>query len=95
MLMGYLPSRGRFFNRAYFEGVRALNQEHLARFSAQQVTPAQATAVTAGVGGFLAIHWFLRPFSTAVAVWLILTVVPWAIHAWGWWKERTAARTPC
>jgi hypothetical protein len=95
MLMGYLPGRGTFFNRAYFEHVRALNQEHLARFSAQQVTPTQASVVTAGVGAFLAIHWFLRPFPTTVAVWVILTVVPWAIHAWGWWMARTAARTPC
>lgn len=88
MLLGYLPGDGTFFNRIYFQNVRALNQEHLTRFSAQQTTPSQATAVTAGVGAFLAIHWFLRPFPTAVALWLILTLVPWAVHAWGWWMAR-------
>ena len=95
LLGGYLPGRGMFFNRAYFQWVRELNQEHVTRFSAQQITPSQATAVTAGVGAFLAIHWFLRPFPTAVAIWLVLTVVPWAMHAWGWWMARRKVPASC
>jgi len=90
MLLGYLPGRGTFFNRVYFQNVQALNQEHLARFSAQQTTRAQAAVVTFAVGAFLAIHWFLRPFPTTVAVWSIVTLVPWAVHAWGWWVARRA-----
>jgi hypothetical protein len=91
MLAGYLPGRGTFFNAAYFRSVRELSDQHIARFSPGQVDPSMATAVAAGVCIFFAIHWVLRPFPTPVALWLVLTAVPWALYARTAWRSRASA----
>jgi hypothetical protein len=92
LLIGYLPGRGTFFNAAYFRAVRNLNQEHIERFSTDQLAPGQATVVALVVGGFLALDWLLRVVTTQVAIWLVLTLVPWAMSAWTAWQGRRTAR---
>jgi hypothetical protein len=88
MVAGYLPARRTFFNAEYFREVRRLSDQHIERMSPGQVDPRLAAAVVACVSALLAAHWFLRPFPTPVALWLVLAAVPWALQIWAWWRLR-------
>jgi len=65
---------------------------HVDRFSTAQLAPTQATAVALVVAGFLALEWFFKLLTTQVAIWLVLTLVPWGMSAWTAWQGRRTAR---
>lgn len=90
MLIGYLPDRRSFFNREYFRRVRELTDEHLARFSSEHVSRSRATLAALAAAMLLVAHWFLPLVPTRFVVWLILTIVPWALLGWASMRARVA-----
>jgi hypothetical protein len=86
MLVGYLPGKQEFFNRAYFKRARELSREHVDRFSPEQVPKGEATVMVVAVCAYLAVHWLFRPFETPVAISILLTAVPWVLQARAQWR---------
>jgi hypothetical protein len=76
LLFGFLPSRGRFFNKAYFKELRELRRRHAGRYSDEQVPlPMSMAALVVSVAVFSAnMHFGWVPAH--VAIWSVLVGFP-------------------
>jgi hypothetical protein len=86
MLVAYVPSRTRFFNKKYREDVAEATREHIARVSTKQVAPQQAVAAILIAATLLALQGILHWVSIGFVIWFLLAGVPWVMSAWTGWR---------
>ena len=80
LILYFLPSRDRFFNKAYFSGVQQLTKDHIERVSTAQVYRWQAmlgVVIVAVIYIYNHNHPFL-PRHTVI--WAMLVLLPWGMQ---------------
>jgi hypothetical protein len=77
MLLGYFPDKN--FIGSYKKQVKALNQEHIDRFSSEQVDRIEAWFVLLLVGGVLISNYFLKFFESQFMIFLCLIIGPFLV----------------
>jgi len=77
MLVGFFPGNKTFFNAQYFKELRELNQEHVARYSSNQVSPLQSLLCIVITGGFFFLNYKLRILPRPFAIWVMFVTFPY------------------
>jgi hypothetical protein len=77
MLVGFLPGKKTFFNAQYFKELGELNQEHVERYSSNQVNPLQSLLCIVLTGGFFFLNSKLRILPRPFAIWIMFVIFPY------------------
>ena len=71
MIFGFLPGKGSFFNKRYFEDVRELKKDHIDRYSKKQSTFSLSAICTITSVGFFIANYKYDIFPAIIAIWLV------------------------
>lgn len=76
MLIGFLPGRGTFFNREYFRDIKELKNDHIERYSEDQVKIFHSffVLVIVGTAFYLNYHYSILPRN--LAIWSVFFIMP-------------------
>ncbi len=76
MLIGFLPSQGRFFNAQYFQDFRELQSSHLDRYSDKQVHILQAFFCVLFAGTIFGLNYHYQILPRHLAIWIVFVTFP-------------------
>jgi hypothetical protein len=81
MLFRFLPGDGTFFNKAYFRDLQELKEEHIKRYSDQQVHVLHSLVCVLVSASAFALNYYYRLLPRNVAIWTVFVAFP-LILAW-------------
>jgi hypothetical protein len=76
MLWGYLPGKGTFFNSKYFADVRELNDQHIKRYSDDQVYIGHSIICSILSIALFAVNYYYAILPRHLAIWAVFAIVP-------------------
>jgi len=88
MVIGFLPGKGRFFNDLYFREVKELINEHIDRFSDNQVNILDSIFCVLIIGGFFVSNYYYNFLSRNIAIWVAIVVLPYLFFIINLLKHR-------
>lgn len=88
MLLGFLPSRGRFFNRLYFKETRELVNDHIDRYADHQVPFGLALMSFIYAAGLFSFNQHYGLVRSNFAIWVVFVTFPWV----AWFAEAVFTR---
>lgn len=80
MLLQFLPGKHRFFNDAYFKDLAELKEEHIGRYSDQQVYILHSALVVVLAGADFYINYYYQLLPRHMAIWAVFFVYPVVLH---------------
>ena len=80
MILGFLPGRGSFFNKRYFEDLRELKKDHIDRYSKKQSTFLLSAICTITSVGFFIVNYKYEIFPAIIAIWLAFFALNSIVH---------------
>ena len=79
MLGGFIPEKGKFFNQAYFNDIKILKQEHINRYSNQQVSIIHSCFCLIVSVIVYGINYWLNLIPRNVAIWSLFVLFPFMV----------------
>ena len=76
MLLGFLPGKGTFFNRQYFNDLHELKTNHVDRYSDEQVYIGYSIIFMVLTCCIYGINYFYHFVPTYTAIWIVFVIVP-------------------
>jgi hypothetical protein len=76
MLAGFLPHPWRFFNSEYFSNVQELKEDHIYRYSDQQVTPLHSLICILFIGTIFYLNYHYQMVPKQFAIWMAFVIFP-------------------
>ena len=89
MLMGFLPGRGTFFNDRYFKELKELKDDHVSRYSTNQVSILQSLLCILITGGLFYLNYDYRFLPRQFAIWIVFITFPFLILPFDFLQTRT------
>lgn len=77
MLLYFLPRRHRFFNDRYYKEIKELEDEHINRYSSNQVNIIQALFCILITGGLFYLNYDYRFLPRQFAIWILFIAFPY------------------
>jgi hypothetical protein len=77
MLMGFIPGKNRFFNEKYFEDLRELKQDHIDRYSDEQVHIHHAAYCLLFAYFAFGLNYYFDVLPAHMAIWIVFLVFPY------------------
>ncbi len=77
MLVNFLPGKGTFFNRAYFREVRTLRNDHIERYTEEQLAPDVALLCLLFAGTIFGLNLYYQWVQSSFAIWAVFFAFPW------------------
>ena len=77
MLMGFLPSKGRFFNKEYFSEVKELKDDHIKRYSEGQIHIVDSFFCLLFVGIIFTLNFYYQILPRHIAIWIVFIIFPY------------------
>jgi len=76
MLAGFLPGKGTFFNKQYFRDLQELKNDHINRYSDEQVNILHMLFCVLFVGTAFALNHYYHILPVHLAIWTMFVVFP-------------------
>lgn len=80
LLSGFLPEKGKFFNRAYFRSIRKLKIQHISRYSENQVKLRHSIICIVLSASFFSVNYYYQFLPSHTAIWILFFLVPFVIE---------------
>lgn len=94
MLMGFFPGKGSFFNRRYFIEISELKDNHINRYSDQQVPIGHSILCIIVTGTIYWLNYKYQFLPRHTAVWLAFIFLPLLLALTNYGKKRREYRYP-
>lgn len=79
MLLEFLPGKNRFFNAEYFRELRILKNEHIERYSENQIYVRHAIICIIVTSGLYFVNYTFRILPTHTTIWLGFVLFPFLL----------------
>jgi len=80
MLFGFLPARDTFFNAKYFKEIRELKNEHIKRYSVEQVSVIHSILCIAITGTIFYANYYFQILPRNLAILSVFVVFPYVLY---------------
>lgn len=80
MLFGFLPGKGSFFNKKYFNELKELKKEHISRYSSEQIKKSHALLCIIITSFFFFLNFKFNFMPRNTIIWLVFVLFPVIIH---------------
>ncbi|CAM3636688.1 hypothetical protein MUGA111182_00455 [Mucilaginibacter galii] len=80
MLFDFLPGKGTFFNKKYFDELHELKNDHIERYSGDQVQIAHSIAAVIFSVTVFAVNYHYQFFPKSFAIWITFLVFPLILY---------------
>ncbi len=80
MLFGFLPGKGSFFNKKYFNELKELKKEHISRYSSEQIKKSHALLCIVITSFFFFLNFKFNFMPRNTIIWLVFVLFPLIIH---------------
>lgn len=88
MLIGFLPRWKRFFNSRYFEEFRELKDEHITRYSEEQVSYLDSIFCAVFIGSIFFLNYYYDFVSRQFVIWITFIIFPFIISIYNYLLVR-------
>jgi hypothetical protein len=96
MLFRFLPGKSTFFNKKYFRDLQELKEEHIKRYSDQQVHVLHSLVCVVVSGAAFALNYYYQFLPRNLAIWTVFVAFPLIVavsdSAVKWMRDRRATR---
>lgn len=79
MLFRFLPRPGKFFNTKYFNNVRRLKDDHVYRYSDEQVSPLHSLICILFIGSVFFLNYYYQIVPKQFIIWMAFVTFPFII----------------
>jgi hypothetical protein len=76
MLFRFVPTKSTFFNKAYFRDLQELKEEHIKRYSDEQVHVLHSLVCVIVSGSAFALNYYYRFLPRNLAIWTVFVAFP-------------------
>ncbi len=76
MLLGFLPGQRRFFNEQYYKELKKLKEQHVSRYSSEQVTRVYSLLCILFMGTVFGLNYNYKFVSRNFLIWAVLVLFP-------------------
>jgi hypothetical protein len=71
LILEFFPDKGRFFNQQYFKDIKALQKEHVSRYSNRQSPSSHSSIYLCFSGIFFTLNYFIEFLPRNTAIWIV------------------------
>ena len=79
MLVSFFPSKGRFFNAEYFSDVKELKDDHIKRYSEDQLHIIHSLFCLFSVGILFTLNFYYQILPRHLAIWIVFIFFPYVV----------------
>lgn len=76
MLAGFLPGRGTFFNKQYFEDLHELKRDHIQRYADSQVNIGYSLFCVVFAGAIFSANFYYQFLPRHIMIWIVFVTFP-------------------
>lgn len=76
MLIGFLPGKGTFFNSKYFRELKELKNDHIKRYSDQQISIIYSFVCVLFTGTIFCLNYHFHIVPSNIAIWSMFVIFP-------------------
>ena len=80
MLVEFLPDKEKFFNEEYYKDLKKLKQQHISRYSTEQVTKLHSFLCVVIMGTIFGLNYYLNFLPRDFVIWTIFVLFPLALR---------------
>lgn len=88
MLAGFLPSKGSFFNSLYYKELKELKNDHIKRYSVEQIDILHSLFCVIFTGGIFFINYEYKIVPKNIAIWIVFVSFPFILHFYEYLKKK-------
>jgi hypothetical protein len=88
MLIAFLPGKGTFFNKQYYKDLKELKNDHINRYSFQQVKILHSLCCIIITGGLFFLNYYYKVMPKHIAIWLVFVTFPLILNFLEYYKNK-------
>ncbi|WP_124019302.1 hypothetical protein [Flavobacterium sp. A45] len=88
MILGFLPSKERFFNKQYYKELKELKNDHIKRYSMQQIDILHSLYCIVFTGGIFSLNFYYKVVPKHIAIWIVFVTFPFIVYVYQFLTKR-------
>ncbi|MBZ4044073.1 hypothetical protein [Flavobacterium hibisci] len=88
MLIAFMPGKGTFFNKQYYKDLKELKNDHINRYSFQQVKILHSLYCIMFTGSLFYLNYYYKVMPKHIAIWLVFVTFPLILNLWNFIKNK-------
>ncbi|NVO11846.1 MAG: hypothetical protein HXX16_17945 [Bacteroidales bacterium] len=88
MIVGFFPGKGTFFNKKYFRNIKKLEDEHISRYSDNQVNKLDGLICLLFTGITFGLNYYFKLLPRNIAIWIVFIVSPYIIFICNYLRKQ-------